>query len=351
LKNLQPQTATPAASGVYRFGAAVAVFIVLITSTYLWLDRQATLDREQARGELLTRILFNHVTRTLESTTSLMTVANQWSESTSPSQEKLRSAIENSSFIRSMSMVSESGVVLASSEEGVVNQTLDWKSLGLDRDVGKDLAAGRWQPARNLFDLNRGSVGLTDIAVLPLSLRMQRADGQVVRWLVLINPGDLINGFAESVNATCDAVYVFDFAGRILASSSERWFPNDQLFPEMPAVKAVANNQEYGRYLGKQYDIHQKLEKLEVHFRTSASLPVTVAVAVSRSRVELEWWLSSKGIIGMSLFMLVATFLSHPTNCKHLAAQRRRSIGHVGCFECCRGCQSSQVFIFGADEP
>ena len=145
MKNLQPQTATPAASGVYRFGAAVAVFIVLITSTYLWLDRQATLDREQARGELLTRILFNHVTRTLESTTSLMTVANQWSESTSPSQEKLRSAIENSSFIRSMSMVSESGVVLASSEEGVVNQTLDWKSLGLERDVGKDLAAGRWQ--------------------------------------------------------------------------------------------------------------------------------------------------------------------------------------------------------------
>ena len=131
MKNLQPQTATPAASGVYRFGAAVAVFIVLITSTYLWLDRQATLDREQARGELLTRILFNHVTRTLESTTSLMTVANQWSESTSPSQEKLRSAIENSSFIRSMSMVSESGLVLASSEEGVVNQTLDWKSLGL----------------------------------------------------------------------------------------------------------------------------------------------------------------------------------------------------------------------------
>lgn len=308
MKNLQPQTATPAASGVYRFGAAVAVFILLITSTYLWLDRQATLDREQARGELLTRILFNHVTRTLESTTSLMTVANQWSESTLPSQEKLRSAIENSSFIRSMSMVSESGLVLASSEEGVVNHTLDWKSLGLERDVGKDLSAGRWQPARNLFDLNRGSVGLTDIAVLPLSLRMQRADGQMVRWLVLINPGDLINGFAESVNATCDAVYVFDFAGRILASSSERWFPNDQLFPKMPAVQAVANNQEYGGYLGKQYDIHQKLEKLEVHFRTSASLPVTVAVAVSRSRVELEWWLSSKGIIGMSLFMLVATF-------------------------------------------
>ena len=309
MKNSQAQTATPAALGVYRFGLAVAVFIVLVASTYLWQDRQATMDREQARGELLTRILFNHVTRTLESTTSLMTVANQLSETSLTSQEKLKSVIENSSFIRSMSMVSESGVVLASSEEGVVNQTIDWKSLGLERDVGKDLAAGRWQPARNLLDLNQGNVGLTDIAVLPLSLHMQRADGQAVRWLVLINPGDLINGFAESVNEACDAVYVFDYAGRILASSSERWFPNDQLFADMPAVKAVANNQEFGRYLGKQQDIHQKFEKLEVHFRTSASLPVTVAVAVSRSQVEWEWWLSSKGIIGMSLLMLLATFL------------------------------------------
>ena len=309
LRIAEPQTTPPAASGVYRFGAAVAFFILLVTSAYLWIDRQSTLDREQARGDLLTRILFNHVSRTLESTTSLMTVASQWSESSLPSQEKLKSAIENSSFIRSMSMVSESGLVLASSEEGVVNQTLDWKGLGLDRDVGKDLATGRWQPARNLFDLNRGSTGLANIAVLPLSMRMQRADGQVVRWLVLINPLDLINGFAESVDANCDAVYVFDFAGRILASSSERWFPHDQIFPEMPAVQSVANNQEFGRYLGQTQDTQKKLEKLEVHYRTSANLPVTVAVAISRSRVEGQWWLSSKGIIGMSLLMLLATFL------------------------------------------
>jgi hypothetical protein len=53
---------------------------------------------------------------------------------------------------------------------------------------------------------------------------------KLVRWLVLINPGDLINGFTETVDANCDAVYVFDFAGRILASSSDRWFPHDQVF-------------------------------------------------------------------------------------------------------------------------
>jgi hypothetical protein len=92
LRDAQPQTLTPAASGVYRFGAAVALFIVLVASVYLWIDRQSTLDREQARGDLLTRILFNHVSRTLESTTSLMTAANQWSESKPPSQEKLKSA-------------------------------------------------------------------------------------------------------------------------------------------------------------------------------------------------------------------------------------------------------------------
>lgn len=167
LKDAQPKSAVPAAaSGVYRFGAAVALFIVVVTSVYLWLDRQSTLDREQARGDLLTRILFNHVSRTLESTTSLMTVANQWSEAQAPSQAKLKSAIEKSSFIRSMSMLAEDGVVLASSEEGVVNQSVDWKRLGLDRDVGDDLAVGRWQAARNLFDLSHSNLGLKDIAVL-----------------------------------------------------------------------------------------------------------------------------------------------------------------------------------------
>jgi signal transduction histidine kinase/CheY-like chemotaxis protein len=124
----------------------------------------------------------------------------------------------------------------------------------------------------------------------------------------LINPQDLIAGFADSVDEKCDAVFVFDYAGRILASSSDRWFPHDKAFPEMPAVKKVANNQEFGTYFETQTDDTSFTEKLEVHYRTSAQLPLTVAVAISRSRVEWQWWLDSKGIIGLSSLMLLATF-------------------------------------------
>ncbi len=53
-----------ASVGVYRVGAAVAVFMLLVASKYLWKDRQDTLEREEARGDLLTRILYNHVSRT-----------------------------------------------------------------------------------------------------------------------------------------------------------------------------------------------------------------------------------------------------------------------------------------------
>jgi signal transduction histidine kinase/CheY-like chemotaxis protein len=298
-----------AAIGVYRFGAAVALFIVVVSFLYLWQDRQATLDREQARGDLLTRILFNHVSRTLEASTTLMTVANQWNESGVPSQETLKSAIAKSSFIRSLSMMSEEGTILATSEDAVVNQKVNWQQLGLDRDVGDDLAAGRWQPVRNLLDLHQGNEKLRKIAILPLSLRLKRANGDVVRWMVLINPSDLIDGLAETVDVDSDALYVFDYAGRILASSSERWFPNDQVFKEMPAVQSVAQNQEFGRYFDIQKDAKGESENLEVHFRTTANLPVTVAVAISRSRLETQWWLDSKGIVGLSLLMLFATFL------------------------------------------
>jgi signal transduction histidine kinase/DNA-binding NarL/FixJ family response regulator len=307
------QTSSPsvltAAIGVYRFGASVALFIVVVAFVYLWQDRQATLDREQARGDLLTRILFTHVSRTLEASTTLMTVANQWNESGVPSQETLKSAIAKSSFIRSLSMMSEEGKVLATSEDTVVNQQVNWQQLGLDRDVGDDLAAGRWQPVRNLLDLHQGNDKLRKIAILPLSLRLKRANGEVVRWMVLINPSDLIDGLAETVDEGSDALYVFDYAGRILASSSERWFPSDQVFKDMPAVKSVAQNQEFGRYFDTQKDAKGELENFEVHFRTSANLPVTVAVAMSRSRVESQWWLASKGIAGLSLLMLVVTFL------------------------------------------
>ena len=161
-----------ASLGVYRFGAAVALFIVLVAGIYLWKDRQHTLDREEARGALLTRILFNHVSRTLESSVAIMTVANQWSDSSLPTQLRLNSAIEKSSFIRSLSMLNEEGRVLASSEEGLVNQSVNWSQLGLDRDVGEDLAAGRWQPVRNLYELNRKDIQVNDIAILPLSIRM-----------------------------------------------------------------------------------------------------------------------------------------------------------------------------------
>ena len=298
-----------AAIGVYRFGASVALFIVVVSFLYLWQDRQATLDREQARGDLLTRILFNHVSRTLEASTTLMTVANQWNESGVPSQETLKAAIEKSSFIRSLSMLSEDGKVLASSEEAVAHQPINWQQLGLDRDVGEDLAAGRWQPVRNLLDLQQGNDKLRKMAILPLSIRLKRSQGDVVRWLVLINPSDLIDGLAETVDEDCDAVFVFDYEGRILASSSARWFPNDHVFKDMPAVKSVAQNQEFGRYFDTQKDAENEVENLEIHFRTSANLPVTVAVALSRSRVEGQWWLASKGILGLSLLMLLATFL------------------------------------------
>ena len=308
--SLQVPRAMHAASlGVYRFGAAVALFIVLVAGIYLWKDRQHTLDREEARGALLTRILFNHVSRTLESSVAIMTVANQWSDSTLPTQFKLNSAIEKSSFIRSLSLLNEEGWVVASSEEGLVNQSVSWSQLGLERDVGEDLAAGRWQPVRNLYDLNRTDIQLNDIAILPLSMRMKRANGQVLRWLVLINPQDLIAGFSDSVDEKCDAVFVFDYAGRIVASSSDRWFPHDKVFAAMPAVKKVANNQEFGTYFDTQRDDASLAEKLEVHYRTSAQLPLTVAVAISRSRVEWQWWFDSKGIIGLSALMLLATFL------------------------------------------
>ena len=299
----------PASLGVYRFGSAVAVFIVLVASIYLWKDRQHTLDREEARGALLTRILFNHVSRTLESSVAIMTVANQWSDSSLPTQLRLNSAIEKSSFIRSLSMLNEEGRVLASSEEGLVNQSVNWSQLGLDRDVGEDLAAGRWQPVRNLYDLNRKDIQVNDIAILPLSIRMKRTNGQVLRWLVLINPQDLIAGFADSVDEKCDAVFVFDYAGRILASSSDRWFPHDKVFPEMPAVEKVANNQDFGTYFDTQTDDASFTEKLGIHYRTTAQLPLTVAVAISRSRLEWQWWLDSRGIIGLSVLMLLATFL------------------------------------------
>ena len=304
-----PLSQNATSQGVYRFGVAVAVFIALVAGSYLWKDRQDTLDREEARGDLLTRILFNHVSRTLESSSAIMTVANQGSSSNSPTQSQLKSAIENSSFIRSLSMLTEDGRVLASSEDGMVNQSVSWQQLGLDRDVGNDLAAGRWRPVRNLMDFNQTDIRLKDIAILPLSMRMKRAGGQVVRWVILINPEDLIAGFAESVDDQCDAVYVFDYAGRILASSSQRWFPHDQVFSEMPAVKGVAKNQDFGRYIDILKDAKQNSENLEVHYRTAAQLPLTVAVAISRSRVEGQWWLSSKGIIGMSILMLLATFV------------------------------------------
>ena len=305
-----------ASIGVYRFGAAVAVFILLVASIYLWKDRQDTLEREEARGDLLTRILFNHVSRTLESSSAIMTVANQWSDSNLPTQNKLKSAIGNSSFIRSLSILNEEGWVLASSEDGLVNQSVSWSQLGLERDVGNDLAAGRWQPFRNLYELNRTDLQLKDTAILPLSMRMKRADGQVFRWLVLISPEDLIAGFAESVDDQCDAVFVFDYAGRILVSSSQRWFPHDKVFDEMQAVKRVAKNQDFGRYFDTLTDANQSIEKLEVHYRTTAQLPLTVAVAISRSRVEWQWWLASKGIIGLTFLMLLATlFLT-----RHVAA-------------------------------
>ncbi len=288
--------------------ALIALAILSFVVVDLWQDRQASLKQERLQANLLTGIFFNHVSRQIDAASSTMTMVHQLVQPGLPGQATLAGIVEKSNLVQSLSVVSQTGQVLASSDQAMVGVQLDWQALQFLPDADAALSIGWWRTEVQMLH-RMGRQGSEPKASLALAKRLPLSANTSVQWLALIDSQALLADFLPSINAQMDALYIFNAAGQILVSSSPRWFPADSVDKDMPALQSILKNQTVGSYKISQNETDvkqgsQPKNRFEVHFQSRAGLPIGIAVALSEDRALGQWWSDSKIILGVVLAML-----------------------------------------------
>jgi signal transduction histidine kinase/CheY-like chemotaxis protein len=310
---------------IVGFGLFIA--ITTLSLLYLLKDHKSTLERENARGNLVTQLFLVHVNRALESASdniellSHVGVANKSKEASLSHEQLLQSIASSSGFMRSLTLISLDGTVLNSSESNIKGLKLDWESLGFLREINADLELGRSLPIRNLAEIQNKNINL-NIRSLLLAKTIFLPGGEKVIALVLANPDYLLSNFTQFIHNADDAIYAFDYQGRIVLSNNDKYYSTDTLRTTMPAIKMLESSKDFGQYeeivdkipedYGQSGVVIEKAPEnitFMVNFRTTSRTPISVAVALSKNTILEQWWLDKKQILLLVSFLSLITLV------------------------------------------
>lgn len=310
---------------IVGFGLFIA--ITTLSLLYLLKDHKSTLERENARGNLVTQLFLVHVNRALESAGDSIDLlshvgsTNRSKEASLSHEQLLQSIASSSGFIRSLALVSLDGTVLGSSESDIKGVKLDWKSLGFLREINADLELGRSLPIRNFTEIQNKNINL-NIRSLLLAKAILLPNGEKVIALILANPDYLLSNFTQFIHNADDAIYAFDYQGRIVLSSNDKYYSTDTLRTTMPAIKMLESSKDFGQYeevvekipedYGQSGVVAEKVPEsitFMVNFRTTSRTPISVAVALSKNTILEAWWLDKKQILLLVSFLSLITLI------------------------------------------
>lgn len=302
----------------------VMMFWVIVAGTYAYLskDRDFALSRENERGELLSKTLLGHVNRTFAAADALADlmvnsqIQNEGSVVAVPGKNilELGSQFEvlaaRGAFVRSLHILDTKGVVLGSSEPATLGQRVELLQLGFKREIIEHLETGENLPVRNLLGVLQGEKNSTARS-LPLAKRFETSKGETRFVLIMANPDYLVADFVPLIDHLTDSAYVFDYAGKVLASTGGPDYATNSSLANSQAVRQIEANREYGQYeevRGQGANAPSYL----VNFRTSVDTPASVGVALSKDRI-LKIWRGVAKRIGLlagllALITLVTTY-------------------------------------------
>lgn len=283
-------------------GVSMFLLIIIGTSLYLLKDYGLALSRENERGELLSKTLLGHVNRTLASAEGLadFIISNQLSEDSSrPTDrskapqplsgfgEQLEAVASRGAFVRTLHVLDAKGTILSSSEASLVGEHVELSKLGFQREIMDSLEAGESLQARDLSGVLKAEQNLS-VRTLPLAKRFRVQQGESRILLIMANPDYLVADFVPLIDHKTDAAYVFDYAGRILASTGGSDYAVTANLADSKAVQLIEANREYGQFeevRNPEKDANAYL----VNFRTSVDTPASVGVALSKDRILRIW--------------------------------------------------------------
>lgn len=306
-------------------GSVLFLLTLVLSALFLHNDHIRVLERESARGELLAKMLFAHIDRTLQNTSSLMdtvvnvvtdhqnqasaTVSKQLLQAKPSETALIEHLISSNSFIRSMTVLNSEGVVISSSELGLVGQKISLQALGFNREISRDLELGQTLNTRFLADwLNK--VNNPNVLSLPIAKTIHTANQQTQIILAFVNPDYFLKDFTNLVNFDSDVIYLFDYQSKIVASSAKNKFQVGSVLQLTSLSDLIETGKDNGMFHNA--NPTDASDTFDSHFRTSSKSSASVVISLSLNQIQTRWWKQSFFIIFLSalLVLLIAVVTS-----------------------------------------
>ncbi|MBY0237657.1 MAG: PAS domain S-box protein [Burkholderiaceae bacterium] len=288
-------------------GGLLAAALVLTLVSLAWYERREALLSTFERSELLARVLSDHATGSVE-TSSLMlrTLAETISQQSQADPGRLQPLLSNSlqglPFLRSLAVIDPQGRVLASSVHDDVGHVIDLKRLGPWPAVGAErlqsLLAGR-----GLADLLPGPApARVTVTMLPLLRQVRTANGANLLLVALINPETLATYQQLTMAGSKSIAALMSYEGQVLAATETVSVEPSARLLTHPIYTDWLPKREHGSYVGAGVLPGEQV----VAFRVSRSRPLLVSVELDLPTALQGWrdnmlWLLAFGAGALSL--------------------------------------------------
>ena len=294
-------------------GISLALAVTAALTALIWRDRTDVLQAQQARFELLVRVLEDHATRSIEAvalaTGTLSELAEQGALPRSPAMSAaMQQTLVNLPFLRGLAWLDGAGKVVSSTDATEVGLTVPMALLGPLPPVGRD-AIGTLLQGRRLRDVAAGVAPAAvprGVSFLPLTRTLEHpAEGPLV-LVALLNPDAFANFQEVTLNDPAAAAALTTYTGAVLAATSSSALAPGQDVSALPPFRSFLPRIEHRSWRGEGMRAGEQIGA----FRVLRSRPLVVLAETGRDTALQVWWRQTAGLLavgGVTLLVILGS--------------------------------------------
>ena len=271
-------------------GALLACVVTVLTAGFVSLERRGLEASDIGSVELYARVLQDHAERTFNTIDiamgSLADGLGAEARSGDPKAlgDTLAHALNGLPFLRSLSLMTAEGRVVASSTAVNVDAVVDLAAIGLPVDGAKE-ALGSPVPGRDLVDAQRGRGVPASRTFVPLVRSVDVLSGARLYLVAVINPDFFANAHELTLADGTRSAGLFSIGGDVLtATGNIRKLPGENARTHR-FFASFLPARESGSFVGDGIDG----DKVVTAFRTLRKRPLVVIVERGYTHLESDF--------------------------------------------------------------
>ena len=276
---------------VLTFALCVLAGLVL----FVWSQLHADAGQSKSQAALLARVLEDQTARTLENTEmALASLAHNPAIVAAGSARGTREAamallIAQLPYLRSMALIDDKGLILASTQAGEAGQQIDTQDLLHDKAavlIPAKPQLGRLVPGRSLSSLApQAHPTPRGVSFLPQLLPFHQDNGMPAVLVALINPDAVANFYQSTLETLSYEAMLLTYDGQTLASTNEGTGVQAAAALQTPLFQEWLPHSEFGSYIGAGMLGRHQI----VSFRTLRNWPLLLVVEEPYAAMVARW--------------------------------------------------------------